>query len=146
MEGLITEIFCENIDRDRLLSLPTLTLAHIGDGVYELLARGLVVRNGGGKVSAVHRRTVELVSAPAQAQAAKRIAPHLSDEERMVFLRGRNTRLHSIPKNAKIGEYAAATALETLFGWLYLSGGNDRIAQLWQIILREDDESDKKAD
>ena len=132
----MTELFCEKLNEDALRALPVLTLAHVGDGVYELLVRSHVVRQGAVKVADMHRQTVALVSAPAQAKAAKAIVPLLTEAEKAVFQRGRNTRLNSIPKHATLSDYSYATALEALLGMLYLSGRNDRIAALWDAMLQ----------
>ena len=110
--GLMTELFCEKLNEDALRALPVLTLAHVGDGVYELLVRSHVVRQGAVKVADMHRQTVALVSAPAQAKAAKAIVPLLTEAEKAVFQRGRNTRLNSIPKHATLSDYSYATALK----------------------------------
>lgn len=132
----MTELFCEKLKEEELRALPVLTLAHVGDGVYELLVRSHVVRQGAVKVAEMHSHTVALVSAPAQAKAAKAIVPLLTEEEKAAFQRGRNTRLNSIPKHATLSDYSYATALETLLGMLYLSGRNDRIVQLWDAMLQ----------
>ena len=72
--------------------------------------------------------------ASAQAEAVEKLLPLLTEEERAVYLRGRNTRVHSVPKNAELGQYHAATGLECLFGWLYLSGRHQRINELFSHI------------
>ena len=130
------ELFREHLSPAEIGALPTLTLAHVGDAVYELLARGDAVHSGACKVAEAHRRTVALVAAPAQARAAEAILPLLTAEERALFLRGRNTRVHTIPRNASIRDYAWATGLETLMGGLYLSGAGARVQELW-VAMRE---------
>lgn len=133
----MAELFEQAYTEDRLRAVPVLTLAHVGDGVYELLARTRVVETcPEGKVAQAHRRTVALVSAGAQAKAARMLEPVLTPGETAVFHRGRNCHVNSVPKRASREEYAYATALETLLGYLYLSGSRARIAQLWQIILK----------
>ena len=82
--------------------------------------------------------TVKRVSAPAQAKAVEIILPVLSDREAAVYKRGRNTRVNSVPNRATIGEYHAATGLETLFGWLYLHGETDRLNELFEMIMKEE--------
>lgn len=130
------ELFGKHYAPEELRSVPVLTLAHIGDGVYELLARGHVVDGcPQRKVAAAHRQTVALVSASAQAKAAHTLEPTLLPEEAAVFRRGRNVKLHSIPRHATLEVYAYATALEALLGHLYLAGQLDRIGQLWREIL-----------
>ena len=125
------------------LSLPEvnrismLGLAHIGDGVYELLIRTMLCSCGHSAVQELHRLTVSYVKAPAQAKAAEKIQPLLTDEELAVYKRGRNTRVNSVPQNADLGQYHAATGLEALFGWLYLLGRRERINELFSAIVEE---------
>ncbi len=123
----------------QVLAYPTLTLAHVGDCVYELLARSRVVHKGVYKAHETHRRTVALVSAEAQHKAAKAILPMLEEDELSVFGRGRNAKPKTIPKHAGLEAYAYATGLECLFGYLYLLGRNERIDQLWQLVAAEID-------
>lgn len=132
----MAELFKKNYTAQALRAIPVLTLAHVGDGVYELLARTRVVDScPERKVAQAHRHTVSLVSAGAQAKAAHALEPMLTEEEAAVFHRGRNCHANSVPKRASREEYAYATALETLLGHLYLSGQTDRIGQLWAVIL-----------
>ncbi|MBQ9534856.1 MAG: ribonuclease III [Clostridia bacterium] len=134
------ELFSEKMSMEEILAIPTLTLAHIGDGVYELLARCHVVHERASRVEAAHKRTVGMVRAGAQARAAELLLPRLSEEETAYFMRGRNAQPHSVPKNSTRKEYAYATGLETLFGMLYLSGRERRIRELWELILESADE------
>lgn len=112
-----------------------LGLAHIGDGVYELLTRTMLCREGHTKVTELHKLTVSIVNAPAQALAAERLLPLLTAEETAVYKRGRNTKVNSIPHKADIGQYHAATGLEALFGWLYLMGRTERINELYAVCV-----------
>ena len=116
-------------------AVSNLGLAHIGDCVYELLVRSYIVAHGGVTNQKMHARTVDLVKAPAQAAAMEKLLPLLTEEERAVYLRGRNTHVHSVPKNAEPGAYHAATGLECLFGWLYLRGEHGRINALFDVIV-----------
>ena len=111
-----------------------LGLAHVGDGVYELLVRTRLSTEGHQAIADLHRSTVRYVNAPAQAAAVERILPLLSEEELAVYKRGRNTKTHGVPKKANVGEYHAATGLEALFGWLYLSGRTERCGELFDFI------------
>lgn len=112
-----------------------LALAHIGDGVYELLTRTKLCTEGFQSAAKLHFKTVSLVNAKAQAAAVKKILPVLSEEEASVFKRGRNAKVNSVPQKATVGEYHAATGLEALFGWLYLQGKTQRINELYNIIM-----------
>ena len=117
--------------------LSMLALAHVGDAVYELLVRRMLTLRGPAQVQDLHRSTVAYVRAEAQAKAAEKILPLLSEEETAVWRRGRNCRVHGIPPHANPGEYHAATGLEALFGWLYLQGKEERVRALFRSITEE---------
>ena len=106
----------------------TLALAHIGDGVYELMMRTALCAAGLTAVTDLHRETVRRVNAPAQARAAEAILPLLTEAEHAVYKRGRNAKVNSVP------QHHAATGLETLFGWLYLLGRTQRLRELFAVI------------
>lgn len=131
----MTELFREHYEPEALRAVSALTLAHVGDGVYELLARSAVAARGGLKVADAHRQTVALVSAPAQARAMEALLPLLTDEEKRFFTRGRNAKPHTTPRHCTLKEYAWATGLECLFGALYLQGRTDRVLELWNRVL-----------
>ena len=114
-----------------------LGLAHVGDGVYELLTRSLLCQQGHTGVQELHRLTVARVRAEAQARAAEKLLPLLTEEELALYKRGRNTHVNSVPHNAELADYHAATGLEALFGWLYLLGRLDRIDELFSVITEE---------
>ena len=116
-------------------SISMLGLAHVGDAVYELLIRGMLCCQGHSAVGVLHRSTVRLVRAEAQAQAMALLLDMLDEEELAVYKRGRNTRVNSVPKHADLSQYHAATGLEALFGWLYLQGKLERINQLFHGIM-----------
>ena len=118
--------------------LNMLALAHVGDGVYELLFRTKLCAESKSSVSNLHRLTVANVNAVAQAQAVEKIMPFLEADELTIYKRGRNTKVNSVPNKANIGQYHAATGLEALFGWLYLLGRTERIKQLFEIITEEE--------
>ena len=114
-----------------------LALAHLGDGVYELLCR-IHLCNGGDKtVVNLHKHTVNMVRATAQAQYADKLRPYLTEEELAYFRRGKNAHTHAAPKAATRLEYAKATGLETLFGALYLLGRTERLNELFQMMIEE---------
>jgi len=131
------DYFNLELSQGEIRAISNLGLAHIGDCVYELLVRSRLICSGRSTSAGLHRETVKYVSAPAQAAAVEKILPSLTDEERDVYRRGRNTRVNSVPKNADIGQYHAATGLEALFGWLYLKGSHERINELFAIIVEE---------
>lgn len=113
--------------------LSALDLAFVGDGVYGLLVREMLARDGSRPVGELHRMAVAYVNATAQAAAYDRIAPLLTEQEQAVYRRGRNGGAHP-PKNAVPGDYAKATGLEALFGYLYLNGAQERVRELFEAI------------
>ena len=115
--------------------LSMLALAHVGDAVYELLTRTMLCTRANSSVAQLHKQTVSYVNAPAQARAAEKILPLLDAEEASVYRRGRNAKVNSVPHNADIGQYHAATGLEALFGWLYLQGRTERVEELFHAIM-----------
>lgn len=121
----------------QIAGLSNLGLAHLGDGVYELMVRSYLCLSGKSTNKGLHKAAVGYVSASAQAAAVKVISPLLSEEETEVLRRGRNASPHTVPAHAKREDYAAATALEALFGWLWLRGETDRLNQLFAIIMED---------
>lgn len=107
-----------------------LTLAYIGDAVYDLIVRTAVVAQANRPASDLHRITVKYVSAPAQARIVDSLMNELTEEERSVYRRGRNAKPHTMAKNASVGEYRKATGFEAVLGYLYLSGRRDRVLEL----------------
>ena len=122
------------MDEKQVGAMSMLGLAHIGDAVYELLTRTRLCGLGVTKVSELHRMTVATVNAPAQAEAAQRILPKLTEEEAAIYRRGRNTKVNSVPQKADIAQYHAATGLEALFGYIYMSGDYERLTTLFEVI------------
>ena len=133
----MTDYFHLNIEREPLLNLSSLSLAHLGDSVYEVMVRSWLCLQGKARVKDLHRATVRYVAAPAQAARFARIEPMLTPEEADVFRRGHNTAPHSVPKAASRGEYQTATGVEALFGWLYLQGRTDRLNQLFDGMIED---------
>ena len=117
--------------------ITNLGLAHVGDGVYELLCRSYLVSKGGKTVLKLHNATVELVKASTQAKFADKLKPILTEEELGYFRRGKNTHTHAAPKSATPQEYAKATGFETLVGALYLLGRKDRLMELFAVCMEE---------
>ena len=111
-----------NLPKARIDAISNLGLAHIGDGVYELLCRARLCAKGETTVNQLHRDTIALVKAPAQARLSEKILPLLTPEELAYFRRGKNAHVHAVPKSATPQEYAKATGVEALFGALYLAG------------------------
>lgn len=131
------DYFCPQMDKNDLNAISMLGLAHIGDAVYELLTRTKLCADGNKKVTDLHKKTVAIVNAPAQAAAAARMLPVLTEDEAYIYKRGRNAKVNSVPQKADIAQYHAATGLEALFGWLYLQGKTERINELYAICTED---------
>ncbi len=127
--------FQMNFTPAQVNEISNLGLAHLGDGVYELLCRAYLCQNGDHTVRTLHRDSVQLVKASTQAQLAGKIMPHLTEQELSYFRRGKNAHTHAAPKSATAQEYAKATGLETLFGALFLLGQTQRLNELFTIML-----------
>lgn len=117
--------------------ISSLGLAHLGDAVYELMVRSWLCLHGKATNKGLHKAAITYVSAPAQAERMEKILPILTEEEQEVFRRGRNSHTAAIPKGASVGQYHTATALEALFGWLYLRGETERLNELFSRMMEE---------
>lgn len=107
-----------------------LTLAYIGDAIYEIIVRSVIIAKSDAAVTKLHKKTISLVNAAAQKQVYETISEKLTDEEIAVFKRGRNAQSGSMPKNASPADYRIATGFEALCGYLYLSGQETRLIEL----------------
>lgn len=126
-----------HMTEDQLRGLSSIALAHMGDAVYELLVRGWLCQHGKATGRGLHQATIRLVRAEHQAACAEKILPRLTEEELAVFRRGRNAQVHTVPHHASRAQYGTATALEALFGWLYLSGRRQRVSELFDVMMEE---------
>lgn len=133
----MNDYFCPQLPLRDINKISMLGLAHIGDGVYELLTRTMLCADGNKRVTDLHKKTVAIVNAPAQAKAMEKLLPVLNDDELALYKRGRNAKVNSIPHKADISQYHAATGLEALFGWLYLQGKTERINELYAICVED---------
>ena len=124
--------FQMNFTKQQVDAISNLGLAHVGDGVFELLVRGYLCCKGDHTVKNLHKDAIALVKASAQAKFAEAILPELTEEELAYYRRGKNAHTHAAPKGASPREYAIATGLETLFGALYLYGRQERLSQLFE--------------
>lgn len=116
-------------------AISNLGLAHMGDGVWELLCRSYLCAKGEKTVSQLHHDTIAMVKAPAQAEYADRLLPLLTEQEAAYYRRGKNSHVHAVPKGATPQQYAKATGLEALFGALYLAGEKERLNELFQAAI-----------
>ena len=121
-----------------------LTLAYIGDAVYEMIVRTILVERGNAPVNVLHKHASKLVKAEAQADAYHRIKEQLTEEEMSVFRRGRNAKSYTSAKNATIGDYRVATGFEALFGFWYLTGQTERMLTMAKAGMTEENTCDTK--
>lgn len=133
----MNDYFHAALPPDQLRAVSSIGLAHIGDAVFELLVRTWLCVHGKATGKGLHRAAVALVCAPKQAELSERILPLLTEEEQDVFRRGRNANVHTIPHSADRAEYQRATALEALLGYLYLKGEQDRVNELFRVMMEE---------
>ena len=128
--------FAPALTADQLRSISSIGLAHMGDAVFEILVRTWLCEQGKATGKGLHQATIRMVCAESQAEKAEKILPLLTEEELAVFKRGRNAQVHSIPPHASRAQYSTATAVEALFGWLYLSGQKNRAAELFGEMMK----------
>ena len=129
--------FQMNLPRAQIDAISNLGLAHIGDSVFELLCRSYLCARGGKNVGNLHRDTIAMVKATAQAEFVDKLLPLLTEEEMAYYRRGKNAHVHAVPKSATAAEYAKATGLEALFGALYLAGKTQRLNELFRAVMEE---------
>ena len=127
--------FQMNRTKQQVAAISNLGLAHLGDAVYEVLCRAYLCAKGDLTVGKLHKDTVCLVRAPAQAAFADKLLPRLNEEEQARYRRGKNSHVHAVPKGATREQYAKATGVEALFGALYLSGRTDRANELFNLVM-----------
>ena len=120
--------------------LSPLVLAYIGDTVYDLFVRTYLISTTTHTAHGLHVKAAGYVCAASQARAYHAIADKLTEDETAVFKRGRNMHSATVPKNADVGDYRTATGLEALFGYLYLSGEDERLTQLMAMIFESANE------
>ena len=125
------------MDSEQLGLLSSLALAHVGDAVFELMVRSWLAVGGKATSGSLHKDTVQIVNAKAQAEFIKLLEPMLTEDEQSVYKRGRNTRVNSVPKHMSIADYHAATGFEALFGWLWLKGEKERLNELFEAITNK---------
>lgn len=129
------EIFCVTRTKEEVNQMSPLTWAYVGDAVYELYIRTHLVNSTHLKPHKLHIEAISYVKAKAQADILKKLENSLTEEEQEIVRRGRNTQTHHIAKNASVQEYMYSTAFESLIGYLYLTGQEERLTQLLQKIV-----------
>ncbi|MBD8914890.1 MAG: ribonuclease III [Pseudobutyrivibrio sp.] len=116
-----------------------LTLAYIGDGIFDVVIRSIVVGRGNTPVNQLHHKTSHIVKAHSQAMMAEVLLDEMTDTEKDIYRRGRNAKSHTMAKNATVMDYRCATGFEALMGYLYLTDEMDRILELISIALERCD-------
>lgn len=116
-----------------------LTLAYIGDGIFDVVIRSIVVGRGNTPVNQLHHKTSYIVKAHSQAMMAEVLLDEMTDTEKDIYRRGRNAKSHTMAKNATVMDYRSATGFEALMGYLYLTDEMDRILELISIALERCD-------
>lgn len=126
------------MEESKLKTVSSAALAYLGDSVIEVCVREYLVEQGYSASSRLNELALDFVRASKQAEAMKNITPLLTEEEEAVFRRGRNIGHTSTPRSATVAQYRIATGMEALFGWLRLSGKEERIAELFKAAYNID--------
>lgn len=127
---------CKEVD---VRAYSPLTLAYIGDAVYDLIIRTVVVERANRAANELHKRTIKYVKAETQAQMIDALLPLLDEEEMAVYKRGRNAKSYTMAKNATMADYRKATGMEALVGYLYLQNRIDRVLELVRLGIEKTD-------
>lgn len=138
---MTSDYFSVSLTQDDIRAISSIGLAHLGDAVYELMVRTWLCLHGKATGKGLHRATIALVCATKQSELSERILPLLTEEEKGVFRRGRNANVHTVPHSADRATYLTATALEALFGYLYLKGERERLNELFSVMMEGSDVS-----
>ncbi len=117
-----------------------LALAFLGDSVYEIMMRDCILRCANMPAAQLHSLKIKKVCAAYQAKAIDLLLPCLTEEETTIYKRGRNATGNSVPKNGNAADYHKATGLEALFGFIHLTGNEERLHELFDMICQADDE------
>lgn len=123
-------------DEKQINQMSPLTWAYVGDAVYELYVRTYLIDTTNLKPNNLHKESIKYVKARAQAEILSNLQEILTEEEKDIVRRARNTQNHHLPKNANVQEYMYATALEGLIGYLYLTKQTKRLDELFNLILK----------
>ena len=129
----------ENISKEEAKLKNPQVLAFIGDAVYSLYIRNLIVLKTEGKSGMLHKISTGFVKAKSQSETIETLLPLFNEEEMSIFKRGRNYKTQSVAKNSSVQEYHRATGFEAVLGYLYLSGQNDRLNELLKIGVKYED-------
>ncbi len=127
LEQIKTVFACKEQD---VRAYSPLTLAYMGDAIYELVIRSVVVERANRSANDLHKKTVRYVKAETQSAMIQALLPELTPDEDAVYKRGRNAKSYTAAKNASLGDYRKATGFEALMGFLYLTNQTDRLLYL----------------
>ncbi|MCM1187456.1 MAG: ribonuclease III [Lachnoclostridium sp.] len=135
--SLLTQIKkCFKCKEQDVRTYSPLTLAYIGDGIYELVIRTVIVERANRSNNDLHKKTIKYVNAGTQAKIAEALSERFTEEEEAVYRRGRNAKSATTAKNASLGDYKKATGLEALLGYLYLTDRMPRVLELIKEGIR----------
>lgn len=134
LEAIKGKFGCSGVD---IRTYSPLALAYIGDAIFDLIIRTIVVERGNSSANNLHKRAVKYVNAHVQAQMIEALAEELTEEEVKIYHRGRNAKSYTSAKNASIIEYRKATGLEALCGYLYLRGQQERLLDLIHMAIEK---------
>ena len=126
-----------NMTKAQIDAISNLGLAHMGDCVYEMLVRAYLCAEGNKTVAQLHKQTIAMVKATYQAAFVDKMLPLLTEEEMTYYRRGKNSHVHAVPKSATPAQYAKATGLEAMFGYLFLSGQKNRANEIFNLVMQE---------
>ena len=126
-----------NMTKAEIDAISNLGLAHMGDCVYEMLVRAYLCAQGNKTVAQLHKQTITMVKATYQAAFVDKMLPLLNEEEMTHYRRGKNSHVHAVPKSATPAQYAKATGLEAMFGYLFLSGKKERANEIFNLVMKE---------
>ncbi len=136
---LLSNLFSsQKLSKTEAKQYSPLTLAFLGDAVYSLLVREMLLKTANRPTNALHKDSIKLVNANCQAGMIKKVLPELTEDEEAIFKRGRNAHSGHVPKNQSDADYRYATGLETLYGYLYLIGDFERILYIFNISTGEE--------
>ncbi len=134
--NLLTDI-CSPLSEPKARMYSPLTLAFLGDAVYSLLVRDMLIKQSNKPTGKLHKESINLVNAAFQSQMIRELLPHLTEDETAVFKRGRNAHSAHSPKNQSEADYRYATGFEALFGYLFLCGKTERLKELFNLSTQK---------
>lgn len=141
INSLIRDSF--NLEKKDVRTYSPLTLAYIGDAVFDIIIRTIIVDKGNSSVNRLHKLSASYVSAKSQNLMVNEIFEEFTKEEKDIFRRGKNTKMHTVAKNASLSEYRNATGFEAVLGYLYLLDNTDRLFYLVNLAINNKDERSK---